>query len=90
MSKDFRMYITIANIIGKKRIDLAYLIQGKEVTVVSMFSDNIRYEFTEPWTIELELRNKRVTAGTYMRRELTRLVEGKIELTNPENNTYEE
>ena len=45
MSEHFIMYITITDIIGKKRIDLAYLIRGKEVTVVSMFSDNVKYEF---------------------------------------------
>ena len=49
------MYITIIDIICKKRIDLAYLIKNfnsnKEVTVVSVFSDNIRYKFSEPWTL---------------------------------------
>ena len=62
------MYITITNIVGKKRIDLAYLIWGKEVAVISMFSNNIRYEFMKPRTLELEeLSNKRMTAGTYTR-----------------------
>ena len=47
-----------------------------------MFSDNIQYKFTEPWTMELGLGNvKRVTAGTYMRGELIVLVERKIEIT---------
>ena len=75
------MCITITDIVGEKRINLAYPICGKEVGVVSMFSDNIQYEFTEPWTIELESRNKRITPGTYIRRELIDLVEGKTELT---------
>ena len=35
----------IDNIKGEKRIDLTYPIKGKEVAVVSMFSDNIKYEF---------------------------------------------
>ena len=35
----------INNIIGEKRIDLAYPIQGKEASVVSMFHDNFQYEF---------------------------------------------
>ena len=48
------MYITITDIMGKKRIDLTYLIQGKEVVIVSMFSDNIRHEITEPRTSELK------------------------------------
>ena len=52
MSKHFKMYITITGIVGEKRIDLAYPIKNlnsnKEVAVVSMFSDNIQYEFMEP------------------------------------------
>ena len=49
----------IADIVSKKRIDLAYPIQGKEVSVLSVFSDNIQYKFTEPWTLELgESRSK--------------------------------
>ena len=34
------MYITINDVIGKARIDLSYPIKGKEVAVVSMFSNN--------------------------------------------------
>ena len=37
------MYITINNIIGEKRINLSYLIKGKDIAVVSMFSDNVQY-----------------------------------------------
>ena len=48
------MYVTVTHIIGKKRIDLTYPIRGKEVAVVSVFSDNIQYEFTENWVVELE------------------------------------
>ena len=40
------MYTTITDIIIGKVIDLAYLIRGKEVAIVGMFSDNIQYEFT--------------------------------------------
>ena len=75
------MYITIDNIIGEKMIYLAYPIRGKEVAIVSMCSENIQYEFTEPWMIELESRNEKVTTETYSRQELIDLVEGKIELT---------
>ena len=47
-----------------------------------MFGDSIQYKFTEPWTLELELGNtKRVTDGTYTRRELIDLVERKVEIT---------
>ena len=85
MSKHFKMYITINNIKGEKRIDLAYPIKNldssKEVAVAGLFSDNINYEFTEHWMIDLGLRNKWITAGTYMRQDLIDHVEGKIELT---------
>ena len=46
-----------------------------------MFSDNINYEFTKPWTSDFGLSSKQIAAGTYTRRELINLVEGKIELT---------
>ena len=42
------MYITINNITGEKRIDLANPIQGTKVAFVSMFSDNIQYRIKEP------------------------------------------
>ena len=34
------MYITITDVAGGKRIDFACPIRGKEVAVISMFSDN--------------------------------------------------
>ena len=38
------MYITINDIIGEKTIDLSYPIcSGREVTVVSMHSNNAQY-----------------------------------------------
>ena len=37
------MYITINGIVGEKRIDLAYPIQGREITVVIMLSNNVQY-----------------------------------------------
>ena len=40
------MHITITDIVGESRIYLSYPIRDKEVTVVSVFSDNIQYEFT--------------------------------------------
>ena len=76
------MYITVNDIKGDKRIDLAYTIHNssKEVAVVSMFTDNIQYKFTGPRTINLGLRSKLIAAGTYMRRELTDLIERRIKL----------
>ena len=42
------MYITINDIKGEKRIDLSYSIQnfdsGKEVAVIRMLSNNVKYE----------------------------------------------
>ena len=71
----------INNVIGEKRIDLAYPIKNfdssKAVAIVSMFSDNIQYEFMVLWMAELESENKRIKAATYTRRELTDLVKGK-------------
>ena len=91
MLKLFKMYITITDIVGKKRSDLAYPIKNfnsnKKVVFVSVFSDNIGYEFTEPRTLELEeSRSKRITAGTYTRRELIDLIEGQIEITQFDKN----
>ena len=55
----------INNIIDEKRIDLAYPIRGKEVAVVSMFSDNVKYEFVKPWTLDFGSSSKQIAAGTY-------------------------
>ena len=45
------MYITINNIKSEKRIDLSYSIQNfdsnKEVAVIRMLSDNVKYEILE-------------------------------------------
>ena len=82
MSKHFKIYIAITDIIGENRIDLVYPIRGEDdVAVVSVFSDNIQYEFTKSWAIDLESRSKQVAAGTYTRRESINLGEGKIEIT---------
>ena len=61
------MYITISDVIRNETVDLSYPIRGMEVAVVSVFSDNIQYEFTVPWTVELGSWNKRIKAGTYTR-----------------------
>ena len=53
MSKHFKMYVTINSIIGEKRIDLAYPIQGKDVAIVSMFSDNIQFQIKKLMNILL-------------------------------------
>ena len=46
------MYITINDVKGEKRIDLSYPIQPiKEITVISLFSDNLQYQLIKPHTI---------------------------------------
>ena len=47
------MYITITDIVGESRINLAYLIRGREVAVVSVFSDNVQYEIEKPVKVSL-------------------------------------
>ena len=52
-----KVYITITDIVGEKKISLAYPIgnldSSKEVTVVSMFSDNVQYQIREPLKVLL-------------------------------------
>ena len=47
------MYITITDIVGESRINLSYLIRGREVAVVSVFSDNVQYEIEKPVKVSL-------------------------------------
>ena len=54
MPKHFKMYVTITDIIDEKRIDLAYLIWGREVAIVNMFSKNVIYKIREPVVIMAE------------------------------------
>ena len=47
------MYILINNMIGEKTIDLSYSIKNfdfMEITVIAMFSDNIRYKVEKAFT----------------------------------------
>ena len=48
-----KMYVTITDIMWEKRIDLACLIQGKEVAVISMFSNNVQYRMKESLKVML-------------------------------------
>ena len=74
----------INNIIGEKTIDLSYPINSRrEIAVVSMFSDNVQYEMTEPLVLKLMGNDeKQVPNGTYTIRELNALVERKFILTD--------
>ena len=76
------MYITINNIIGEKTIDLSYPICSfsprKEIVVISMLSDNVQYEVTEPFKLKLMSGGeKQVLNKSYTSRELSVLVEKK-------------
>ena len=80
------MYITVNNIKGEKRIDLSYSIQnfdsGKEVAVIRMLSDNVKYEILKLHAVTDPISNtkKMIPSGTYAGRELLSIVEGIIEL----------
>ena len=84
------MYITINNIKGEKRIDLSYSIQnfdsGKEITVIRMLSDNVKYEILKLRAVMDPISNakKTIPSGTYTGRQLLSIVEGIIELNQLE------
>ena len=81
------MYIMINDVIGEKMIYLAYPIRSsKEVAVISMFSDNIKYEMAESFKLKLiNDSEKQVLNRTYTHRELDVIVEREPILTNLDN-----
>ena len=86
-----KMYITINDIIGEKMIDLSYPIQNfdssKEVAVVSMFSNNIQYEMTEPFNLKLMDGNeKQILNGSCTKREIDAMVGRKHILADLSHN----
>ena len=87
------MYITINNIKGEKRIDLSYSIQNfdsttgrgeasKEIAVIRMLSDNVKYEILKLCSVLDPISNtkKMIPSGTYAGRELLSMLEGMVEL----------
>ena len=77
------MYITVTNVMDDKRIDFAYLIQGKKVAVISMFSDNIQYQKREPLNLLLITNEEKLLLkGEFMGRELSTFVGTKV-ITTP-------
>ena len=78
------MYITINDVIGEKRIDLSYPIEGKEapegphtveITVVSMLSDNVQYWLQGSKEVLLKTGKKIVlNNGVYTDKELNTLI----------------
>ena len=81
------MYITINDIKGEKTIDLSYPIcSSKEITVISMLSENTQYEMTKPLKLKLvDGSEKQVLNKTYMSRELNAFVEGKHIISDLDN-----
>ena len=80
------MYITINNIKGESRIDLSYSIQnfdsGKEITVIRMLSDNVKYEILKLRSVmdPISDMKRMIPNGTYASRELLSMLEGIVEL----------
>ena len=73
----------ITDVVGEKRIDLDYLIQGKEVAGVTMFSDNIQYWIREPLKVLLIMNEeKTLPKGTFMGRELNESIRRKLITTH--------
>ena len=78
------MYITINDVIGSKRIDLSYPIRptagrGKEIPVVSMFSNNVLYWLQGPIEVLLETGKKIVqNKGVYTDKKLNSLTGTKL------------
>ena len=83
-----KMYITINNIKGEKRIDLSYSIQNfdsdKEIAAIRMLSDNVKYEILKLREImdPISDTKKIIPNGTYASRELLSMLEGSLNLTN--------
>ena len=78
-----KMYITINNIKGEKRIDLSYSIHSdKEIAVIRMLSDNVQYEILKLRSVmdPISDTKKTIPSGTYAGRQLLSIVEGIVEL----------
>ena len=78
-----KMYITINNIKGEKRIDLSYSIHSdKKIAVIRMLSDNVKYEILKLHTVMDPISDvkKTIPSGTYAGRQLLSIVEGMVEL----------
>ena len=79
----FKMYITINDVIGEKRIDLSYPIHsGKEVAVIRMLSDNVQYQVLKLHSVmdHISDTKKMIPSRTYAGRELLSMLEGIVEL----------
>ena len=82
ISKDFKIYITINDLIGEARIDLSYPINGRDgptegpqIAVVSMLSDNVQYWLKGPMKILLKTGKEIVLMkAVYTDKELNALI----------------
>ena len=77
------MYIKIDDVKGEKRIDLSYPIHScKEVAVIRMLSDNVKYEIMKLHAVMDPISDikKMVPSETYAGRELFSIVQGMVEL----------
>ena len=76
------MYITINDVIGEKTIDLSYPIYPeKEITVVSMFSNNSQILLQKSMKVLLYMSKKIVlNKGVYMDKELDSLIRTELKL----------
>ena len=76
ISKHFKIYITINDIIGEKTIDLSYPIYPKkEIKVVSMFSNNSQILLQKSMEVLLYMGKKIVlNKGVYTNKELDSLI----------------
>ena len=76
----------INNIKGEKRIDLSFSIKnldsGKEIAVIRMLSDNVKYEILKLCAVMDPISNtkKMIPSLTYAGRELLSMPEGIVEL----------
>ena len=83
ISKHFKLYITINDIIGEKRIDLSYPIRSdKVIAVITMFINNVQYEIEKLCAImdPISGTKKIIPSRTYPGRELFSMLEGIVEL----------
>ena len=81
MLSSYKMYITINNIKGEKRIDLSYSIDSdKEIAVIIMLSNNIQYKVLKLHSVMDSDSKKLIPSGTYASRELLSMLEGMVEL----------
>ena len=81
MLSSYKMYITINNVRGEKRIDLSYSIHSdKKIAVIIMLSDDIQYNILKLRSVMDSDSKKLIPSGTYASRELLSMLEGIVEL----------